>query len=434
MPVGAYLLAWHFSLQHEAIHSFRGVPAWLRFAVVFPPLGLWFPYPLYRKSHTTHHRDINLTIPGVDTESYYVLQADWARMGALKRRVLMFNQTMAGRLLIGPMLRLWTLVIKETRRVRQGDYSHLPHWACMSSRSELLFWFISGVCGFPWWQYCLLVAYPGLSLGLLRAFTEHRAAAGLSGANRIRGIQCAVRLAVPLQQSARRASFEARDAVVRNSALLSRKQGQLLASNGNFVYRRICSACAALFSDSRIQPRSSDAVDASLAQQNPRDRRDLDRQHARVVRLHGVRTLCGLHRRKFLPRRRPEHAAAQNLPGLRPGVRGPPAGRGAHRQLRRSGRAQSRADLDHSVDGRRHRHHRALPHLCGHRDRRAAPAACSGACCRAFRQAARSAARPPICWRAPTLRNAAASHRGSRPAWGWPIYWARWRRSRSLRF
>jgi fatty acid desaturase len=40
----------------------------------------------------------------------------------------------------------------------------------------LLFWFISGVCHMPWWQYCLLVAYPGLSLSLLRAFTEHRAA------------------------------------------------------------------------------------------------------------------------------------------------------------------------------------------------------------------------------------------------------------------
>src|SRR4030081_1766671 len=90
LPADAYLLAWHFSLQHEAIHSFRVVPAWLRFAVVFPPLGLWFPYPLYRKSHTTHHRDINLTIPGVDTESYYVLQADWARMGPLERRVLTF--------------------------------------------------------------------------------------------------------------------------------------------------------------------------------------------------------------------------------------------------------------------------------------------------------------------------------------------------------
>jgi len=176
MPVGAYLIAWHFSLQHEAIHSFRGVPAWLRFAVVFPPLGLWFPYPLYRKSHSTHHRDINLTIPGVDTESYYVLRSDWARMGPLKRRLLMFNQTMAGRLLVGPLLRLCILCKKETRRVLDGDYSHLPHWAVHVVAVGLLFWFISGVCGFPWWQYCLLVAYPGLSLGLLRAFTEHRAA------------------------------------------------------------------------------------------------------------------------------------------------------------------------------------------------------------------------------------------------------------------
>ncbi len=176
MPAGAYLLAWHFSLQHEAIHSFRGVPAWLRFAVVFPPLGLWFPYPLYRRSHTTHHRDVNLTVPGVDTESYYVLRADWERMGPVKRALLTFNQTMAGRLLIGPMLRLWILVTKETRRVRQGDFSHLPHWAAHAAAVALLFWFISGVCAFPWWQYCLLVAYPGLSLSLLRAFTEHRAA------------------------------------------------------------------------------------------------------------------------------------------------------------------------------------------------------------------------------------------------------------------
>src|ERR1700722_7702524 len=135
LPVGAYLIAWHFSLQHEAIHSFRGVPPWLRFAVVFPPLGLWFPYPLYRKSHSTHHRDVNLTVPGVDTESYYVLQRDW-----------------------------------------QGDLSHLPHWGAHFVAVGFLFWFISGVCGFPWWQYCLLVAYPGLSLSLLRAFTEHRAA------------------------------------------------------------------------------------------------------------------------------------------------------------------------------------------------------------------------------------------------------------------
>jgi fatty acid desaturase len=176
MPVGAYLLAWHFSLQHEAIHSFRGVPAWLRFAVVFPPIGLWFPYPLYRKSHTTHHRDVNLTVPGVDTESYYVLRADWQRMGKVQRALLTFNQTLVGRMLIGPALRLWSLISKETLRVVRGDYSHLPHWAVHVIAVGLLFWFISGICHFPWWQYCLLIAYPGMSLGLLRAFHEHRAA------------------------------------------------------------------------------------------------------------------------------------------------------------------------------------------------------------------------------------------------------------------
>jgi fatty acid desaturase len=176
LPVGAYITAWHFSLQHEAIHSFRGVPRWLSFAVVFPPLGLWFPFPLYRKSHRTHHRDEDLTVPGVDTESYYVRREDWARKGPLERRLLLFNQTLLGRLTLGPLLRLRTLVTREVQRVRNGDRSHLPHWGVHAVAVAVLFWFISGVCGFPWWQYLLLVAYPGMSLGLLRAFYEHRAA------------------------------------------------------------------------------------------------------------------------------------------------------------------------------------------------------------------------------------------------------------------
>ena len=79
---------------------------------------------------------------------------------------------MFGRLAIGPVLRLWLLVQKETRRILQGDTSHIAHWAAHLAAVGLLFWFISGVCGFPWWQYCLLVAYPGLSLGLLRAFAR----------------------------------------------------------------------------------------------------------------------------------------------------------------------------------------------------------------------------------------------------------------------
>jgi fatty acid desaturase len=179
VPIGAYLLAWHFSLQHEAIHAFRGVPAWLRYALVLPPLGLWFPYPLYRNSHTIHHRENDLTVPGQDTESYFVLRSDWQRMGSMQRSLLLFNQTLLGRLSIGPLLRLRTLVLRESARLSRGDFSHVPTWLLHFAAVALLLW-ICQLYGMAWWKYLLLVAYPGMSLGLLRAFTEHRPAPGPS--------------------------------------------------------------------------------------------------------------------------------------------------------------------------------------------------------------------------------------------------------------
>jgi len=179
VPIGAYLIAWHFSLQHEAIHSLRGVPGWLRFAIVFPPLGLWFPYPLYRRSHSIHHRDNNLTDPDLDTESYYVWRTEWERGGALRRAVLLINQTLLGRLGNGPLLRLWKLARREAARLGHRDFSHVSAWAIHIPAVAVLFW----VChhyGMVWWKYVLLMAYPGMSLGLLRAFIEHRAAHGAS--------------------------------------------------------------------------------------------------------------------------------------------------------------------------------------------------------------------------------------------------------------
>lgn len=175
--LGGYVIAWQFSLQHETIHGFRGVPAWFRTLIAMPPLGLWFPYPMYRRSHSLHHRNTYLTVPGQDTETYYVKQADWARAGRLERAILLFNQTLVGRLLIGPLIRLYKLGQREIGRIRNHDTINVKHWAVHAVLVAILFWFVSGVCGMPWWQYILLVAYPGFSLGLLRAFIEHRAGA-----------------------------------------------------------------------------------------------------------------------------------------------------------------------------------------------------------------------------------------------------------------
>ena len=169
-PVGTYLVAWHFSLQHEAIHSFRSAPKWLRWAVVMPPLGLWLPFPLYYAAHSKHHRNTHLTAPGIDTESFYVRQADWEQLSPLRRTLLRANLTLTGRVLLGPLLRLEKLVVRELTR---GDFGNLPHWIVHIVLVAALFWYITAA-GMKWWQYVLFIAWPAFGLGWVRSFAEHR--------------------------------------------------------------------------------------------------------------------------------------------------------------------------------------------------------------------------------------------------------------------
>ena len=171
---GGYVLAWHFSLQHEAIHSWRSIPLWLRTAIVWPPIGGWWPYELYRHSHSIHHRDENLTYPGLDTETVYHRQEDWDRYSAPWRGILMFNQTMLGRLAVGPLLRLRKLVIVETGLLRARDYRNVWIWIRFAFGLAAVLWFVKAIGHMPIWQYYVLFVFPGLSLSLLRAFIEHR--------------------------------------------------------------------------------------------------------------------------------------------------------------------------------------------------------------------------------------------------------------------
>src|SRR5258708_734581 len=124
--LGGYVIAWQFSLQHETIHGFRGVPKWFRTLIAMPPLGLWFPYPMYRRSHSLHHRNTYLTVPGQDTETYYVKQADWAQMGRLERAILLFNQTLLGPLLTRPLRRPYKLGRRWIGPICARAASHVP--------------------------------------------------------------------------------------------------------------------------------------------------------------------------------------------------------------------------------------------------------------------------------------------------------------------
>lgn len=174
MLLGGYVLALHFSLQHEAIHGWRGIPRWLSTAIVWPPIGGWWPFEIYRRAHSLHHRNTVLTFPGEDTETYYHRRQDWERYNPLWRGVLMFHQTLLGRLVIGPLLRWRKLVIVEGGLLLKGDFRNVAVWLGFFAGLAVILWFVSAVCGMPIWEYYVLMVYPGLSIGLIRAFIEHR--------------------------------------------------------------------------------------------------------------------------------------------------------------------------------------------------------------------------------------------------------------------
>jgi fatty acid desaturase len=172
--LAGYVVQWHFSLQHEAIHSMRGLPTWQRRALVCPPLGVWFPFELYSRSHSQHHRNSYLTCPKEDTESYYHEEEDWEDYGDLWRWLLIVNQTFLGRLFIGPFLRTPPFFIKEADKMIAGDHANVGIWVRHFIGLALLALLVTKVFDMPFLQYLAEFVYPALVFGMMRSFTEHR--------------------------------------------------------------------------------------------------------------------------------------------------------------------------------------------------------------------------------------------------------------------
>jgi fatty acid desaturase len=171
-PLGAWLLAWHGSLQHEALHGHPTGRPWLNALLAGPPLALWLPFPIYRESHLAHHRAPELTCPIDDPESYYTAPERWARLSRPARLWRRALNTAVGRLALGPLAVVCRLLAAEAPRLLSGDRRRLTIWAVHAAAvGAVLFWVVA-VCRIPLWAYLALCVYPGLSLTLLRSLME----------------------------------------------------------------------------------------------------------------------------------------------------------------------------------------------------------------------------------------------------------------------
>lgn len=165
----------YMSLQHEVIHGHPTRSHRFNWLLVGIPLGLVLPFSRYRVAHLAHHNS-DLTNPVDDPESFYVLAAEWDNAGPVKRALLSANRTLAGRLVMGPVIMSWrSLTADRFLLARSADvrFAWLTHVVGASVVLTVLH-----ESSLPIWVYLLGFVYVGSALTSLRSFAEHKALDG----------------------------------------------------------------------------------------------------------------------------------------------------------------------------------------------------------------------------------------------------------------
>ncbi len=178
--VTAPLITLHSSLQHEAAHGHPTRLAALNEALVFLPLGLFFPYRRFKSLHLRHHNDAALTDPYDDPESFYYAIADWQKLPEPLQKVLDLNNTFLGRITIGPAVMAVGFLASEIRMIAAGDRQVLWAWIRHAFGLAIVLGWVVVICGVPLWLYAC-AAYAGLALLNIRTFAEHQAHATAGG-------------------------------------------------------------------------------------------------------------------------------------------------------------------------------------------------------------------------------------------------------------
>jgi fatty acid desaturase len=174
LPVLVLSLVLHSSLTHEAVHGHPTPSATANAALLFPALGLFVPYGRFRDLHLAHHEDATLTDPYDDPESNYLDPAVWARLPRAARALLLANNTLAGRMLLGPAIGLALFYRADLRAALAGDRAVRRAWGLHAlGLVPVLLWL--GLAGTVGAAAYLAAAYAALSILKIRTFLEHRA-------------------------------------------------------------------------------------------------------------------------------------------------------------------------------------------------------------------------------------------------------------------
>ena len=173
MLVLTLALVLHSSLSHEVLHGHPFASRRLSEALVIVSPGLCVPYLRFRDTHLAHHRDARLTDPYDDPESNYLDPQVWTHLPGWGRTILRVNNTLAGRILLGPALSQVAFMRCDWRAIRGGAHGVLLGWLIHIPGVALVLALV-WVSPMPVWAY-LGACYAALSILKIRTFLEHQA-------------------------------------------------------------------------------------------------------------------------------------------------------------------------------------------------------------------------------------------------------------------
>ncbi len=162
------------SLTHEVLHGHPFRSQTLSETLVFPGLTVFIPFLRFKDLHLQHHFDPALTDPYDDPESNYCDPAVWVQLNPVARLILRFNNTLIGRVLIGPVVSTVTFLTMDWRMAMTGNRRVLLGWAMHAAGLALVAAWLLAVGQMPVWAY-LIAVYISMSLLKIRTFLEHRA-------------------------------------------------------------------------------------------------------------------------------------------------------------------------------------------------------------------------------------------------------------------
>ena len=163
----------HSSLTHEVLHGHPFKSVFANALLVFPALIIFIPYLRFKDTHLDHHRDERLTDPYDDPETNFMDPQVWDQFPKWRQSLHLFNNTLLGRMLLGPVLSQIAFMRADIRLILVGDRRVALGWLLHVPSLFVAYVMVVIVAGVPVWVW-VLASYLSMAILKIRTFLEHR--------------------------------------------------------------------------------------------------------------------------------------------------------------------------------------------------------------------------------------------------------------------